>query len=654
MSITPSYSAWVYVGDRTKEAYSWQKPQSTVDWVQSNVRLNADTSPVTGMLNLKYSPHLIEMFNDYDKRQVWKQIGEFSTQCGKTLFLQCCMASKLDRKPTKLQWAIPNESGVSDYILDKIDPFIRGIDSLNAKVEDYTKKEKQRTKRTRIKVAGGDTVFTGTSASSKRSKTVKELYMDEADLFGDGSMIELEGRTKSYEKYGRKVLATSSKSKKNGEISKAGASCEAEKEWRTVCNKCGHHWLAGSEHFKFMTKDEYLKTLDNKNTFEQVRYKFIALKDVYLECPSCSHKIHSRDKDKNILDGNYKFVITKGDTAAKSIHYRGNALAMFFTSFETIAGLLIDAEATGTFDDMAQIYLDYFNEIYEPETETVDKNDILLLSNNLDSMQLPENTYKLYLTIDTQKTGFWFKVTAFEYGFIANTIHHGFVETFDELELLMGYRFKKPNGDIHLVNKTLIDRMGIKERTIEVDAWIEDMIVNHGMEGMLYPSMGIQRDASGRQWYKTTLTKDVTTGERRTTPVEAVKLNNTLLKNELQNLIDRSIKKVKGEDGYQDAHSRLYYINQQIVDDANSRDGSISVDYERQMTSEQYVYKINSKTSKVADEKTWEKVHNSIDNHLWDCSVAAIACALMDNVILAQKPKDNAFETELGILGLDI
>ena len=176
------YNPLVYVGDRLKSAYKWDKPLTTVQWTEKNVRLNADTSPIVGMLNLKYSPHLIEMFNDYDTFGKWKFIGEFSTQCGKTLFLQCCMASKLDKKPTKLQWAIPNESAVSDYIVDKIDPFIRGVKSLFTKVEDYAQKEKARVKRTRIKVAGGDAIFTGTSASSKRSKTVKELYMDEADF----------------------------------------------------------------------------------------------------------------------------------------------------------------------------------------------------------------------------------------------------------------------------------------------------------------------------------------------------------------------------------------------------------------------------------------------------------------------------------------
>jgi len=646
-----SHKPLTYIGDRTIDAYVWQVPLTTVEWSERNVRLNADTSPIVGMLNLKYSPHLIEMFNDYDTYGKWKFIGEFSTQCGKTLYLQCCMASKLDRKPTKLQWAIPNENAVADYIVDKIDPFIKGVASLSLKVEDHQQKEKARIKRTRIKVAGGDCVFTGTSASSKRSKTVKELFMDEADLFEDGAMIELEGRTKSYEMFGRKVLATSSKKHPKGEIHKAGESCETHKEWHTTCNKCGHHWLAGSKDLKWETIKDYMKRLSlTEATFRHSDYKLSAIKDVYVECPDCKYHLTTQNKNQNIINGAYKFYITRGTQEGKSVKYKGNALAMYFTTFETIAALTIDAEAEGTLDDMKQIYLDYFNEIYEQNTETVDKNDILLLSNKLSAMEIPEDTYKLYLTIDTQKTGFWFKVTAFEYGMRMHTIHHGFVETFDELELLMGYRFKDKHDKIYIVDKTLIDRMGIKERTVEVDAWIEDMIVNNGMEGMLYPSMGIQGDASGRLWYYSTLTKDITTGERRKTPVEAVKLNNTLLKNELQNYIDRGVKKAKKEEGYETAHARLFFINEDIVRNAENREQSISVDYERQMTSENFVFYTNPKTGKTDIVETWQKRHNTIDNHLWDCSVAAMACSLMDNVSLAQKPEENDFEDAMKML----
>ena len=562
------------------------------------------------------------------------------------------MASKLDRKPTKLQWAIPNESAVGDYIQDKIDPFIKGIETLNAKVEDYMQKEKARLKRTRIKVAGGDVIFTGTSASSKRSKTVKELYMDEADLFSDGDMIELEGRTKSYEMFGRKVLATSSKKYPKGEIHKAGESCETHKEWHTVCNKCGHHWLAGSKDLKWLSISEYKEKfdIDEENFFHAV-YKAKALEDVYVECPMCKYKLTTAVKNRNIITKKYKFFYTRGDSSGKTIKYKGNALAMYFTSFETIASLIIDAEATGTFDDMSQIYLDYFNEIYETDTETVDKNDILLLGNHLEEKVVPDDTYMLFLGIDTQKDHFWYTISAFRYGSIMSVVDKGKVETFQELELLMGYRFKKENGDLAMVDYTTIDRMGILERTIEVDAWVTTMVVEEGLEGRLFPTIGVQQDASGRLVYETTLVKDMGTKQRLKTPLTALKINNTLVKNELQSWIDRSIKKAKGEEGYEAAEARLFEVNKTIVDDAEARDVSLSTDFERQITAEEYIYKVHKNTGKVDTKKSWVNTKQT-DNHYWDCLVQNMAMAIKFNVSLAQKPEDSDFEEALSILNL--
>jgi hypothetical protein len=455
--------------------------------------------------------------------------------------------------------------------------------------------------------------------------------------------------TKSYSKFFRKILLVSTMESPNDEINTQYESCDIHKQFEIQCTYCGEFFYPESKDLKYLSIEQYKKPVETK--LEQATYKNKALSSVRLECPSCSGHMTSEDRDRQLLNDNHRWKITKGDEKGLSIGYKANALAMFFTPLEDIVELLIDAKFSpieGVILD--KIYRGYFNEFYETDTEEVDKNDILLLSNKLEQKVIPKDTYKLYLTIDTQKTGFWFKITAVEYGVILNTVYHGFVETFDELELLMGYRFKDEDNNVYIVDKTMIDRMGIPERTAEVDAWIEHLIVKEGMEGKIYPTMGVQNDASGRLWYYTTLTKDVTTGDRKKTPIEAVKLNNTLLKNELQSYIDRSIKKVKGEDGYENAKNRLFYINETIVQDAESRDRSLSTDYERQMTSEHYIYAVHPKTGTVATKKTWEKLNNSIDNHLWDNSVQAVACALMDNVSLAQKPADDDFDNALNMI----
>jgi hypothetical protein len=529
------------------------------------------------------------------------------------------------------------------------------VKSLNSKIEEYKQTEKVRLKSSRIEVAGGDCVFTGSSAASRRSKTVLEIYMDEAALFQAGSVIELEGRTKASEKFGRKVFAMSSRREKGDEIDKAHKACETFYEWHTFCPHCNHNWLAGSKHLKWPTRNDYAKEhgIADPETVDYAAYKGYALRDVYLKCPECGYKMRSAEKDERILSGKYQWVHVAGPKDGRTVGVKGNALAMYFTSFETIAELVINAENDGTFDDMAQIFLDYFDEIYEPEIKEANKSEILTLGNGLAEKIVPEDTYRLYLTIDTQKDGFWFQITAAEYGYRLNTVLHGFVESFEELELLIGYKFKTPSGKTRAVDKVMIDRMGIKERTAEVDAWVEYLVVQQGLEGMVYPTIGIDADPSGRLWFKTTLVKDVTTQEARKTPIEAVKLNNLLLKNELQGLVARSIKRARGEEGFKDSKTRMFFVNETIVDTGNDPEHvSVSTDYERQMTSEIYGFHINQKTGKLRTTQTWDKRTKNADNHLWDCSVQAVACALMDSITLAQKPTQTQFMDALVAMGL--
>ena len=640
-----------FSGVRLKKIYKWSPFKPTAEWVEENVKLDSASSPISGNMRLRYTPHVIEVFEDRDRPDVYKQVLMWSSQTAKTVTLFNMVAKELDTDPTPCQLMIPTSTAIPRYLDKKLNPFLNGIKSLKTKTMDYTSTEKLRNRGSEIRVAGGGLSVTGSSRGDRKSLSIKYFYADEIAEFEAGAVSEAIERTKSYSKFFRKILLVSTMESPNDEINTQFEACDTHKQFEIVCTHCNDFFYPKPDHLQYLSITDY--KLPTETVLEQATYKSKAMSNVYLQCPNCNGHITSDMRDRGLLNKEYRWNITKGDIKGTSIGYKANALAMFFTPLEDIAELLIDAEFSPIKETLLdKIYRGYFNDFYKTDGVEVSKNDILLLSNTLAEKEIPVDTYKLYLTIDTQKTGFWFKVTAFEYGMRMHTIYHGFVETFDELELLMGYKFRDKDGRVFVVDKTLIDRMGIRERTIEVDAWIEDMIVNHGMEGMLYPSIGVQNDASGRLWFYTQLTKDITSGERRKTPTQAVKLNNTLLKNELQNFIDRSIKKAKQEEGYETAHARLFFINDDIVINAQNRDRSISTDYERQMTSEHYIYYVNPKTGKPDTTQSWQKRHNTIDNHLFDCSVAALACALMDNVSLAQKPEKNDFEDALALLGI--
>ena len=646
------YKTLKFIGKRMRTTYKWISKQRTVDWAEENIVFNGDTSPITGALDLSRSPHIIEMLDDFDKTRVWKQIGNYSTQTGKTLWLFIAVGKTLDADPCKIQFAIPNEDAVSNYIEDKAEPFMRGVKSLTEKMEVHADNEKGlRKKKTRIRVPNGDCTFTGSSASSKRSRTVRVMAVDEMDLMVDGSFIELEGRTKAFEKFDRKVLGASSQKRENGEIGKAYKTCETKKEWQTRCKQCNHTWYAGSKHFKWITRKQYAESLEiEPEDIVETNYKTEALKDVHLLCPHCDHHISSEEKDNMILDGQYLFKIVEGDENGRTIGYKGNALAMFLTTFETIAGLVIDAESSEYIEDIQQVYLDYFNEIYKAEHQTTDENDILLLSNGLDERILHEDTAIVLMGIDTQKDHFWYEIRAYRYGIISDTILHGRVETFDDLEKIMGMNFECKDGSTRGIDKVGIDRRGIKSRTAEVDAWVTDLVVSQGMEDFIYLTEG-ERTASTKPIRMKTVVDDIITKKKKKYPLKAIALNNTVLKNELSASINRGIKKANAlteEDEGSEYFGHLFYINEDIVKEAEAiLDGGdkwVSTNYWKQYTAESYIYVVN-KQGKLAKEKSWENTRQT-DNHYWDCGVICVALAHLMHISTMKK------EEEIDIDGL--
>ncbi|MCK5343180.1 MAG: phage terminase large subunit family protein, partial [Candidatus Heimdallarchaeota archaeon] len=318
-----------------------------------------------------------------------------------------------------------------------------------------------------------------------------------------------------------------------------------------------------------------------------------------------------------------------------------NALGMYFTSLETMADEVIQAEQTGNYETLAQVYLDYFNEYYDLQTETVEKNEILTLSNGLKSKTLPKDTYRVYMGIDTQKDHFWYVIDSYSYGNISNTVMHGRVETTGELEIIMGLQFDTEDGRKMGIDRVGVDRLG--NRTTEVDAWVEHLIVNEGLEDFIYLTMGFSGSSSIKPFEEFTLIKDLTTNERRAKPLKGFKLNNKLLKNSLNSRITRTIKKVKGDDeDAQDFETKLFYINQDIVDIAEATEKSITTDYENQMTSEEYIRK-RQKNGTYAKEESWEKkAKGGKHNHIWDCHVTCEGFSVMDNISSVKKPSNDS------------
>jgi len=615
-------------GKRLSSSFMWEEFTPTDVWVENNIYLNSDVSPITGYMQLKYTPHLREMMNDFDKSHIWKFTAMFSSQCGKTTAMFGLIAKALDTDPTNMQLSIPADNGVPDYIIGKFDPFFRGIKSLQRKFEQFKETEKKRSVTTRKRVAGGTLFITGTGEKERRSRTVKYLFLDEVSLFPVGSVTELIGRTKAYEKFFRKVFLVSTLKEENDEIAKAYKDSKCKKEWEIQCPHCKEFFYPTSKHFYYYSEDEHSKTLGGKE-FDLMDYRKKALSiEPYLICPHCESHIYSTDKDKQILDGNCRFNVVEGSEKDTTVGYKANALAMYSTNFSTIAELLINAD---NFEQKAIVYIDYFNEIYEENNKSRDKNDILLLGNGLRKWEVPADTVKLYLTVDTQKDHFYYQITAYQYGFIGNTVAHGRIETTHDIKTLLYTNLKDSSGREYKIDRCLIDRRGLSERTTVVDEFVIEVLNETGEQDIIWAYEGVA-EIAGNILFKMKRYKKSLDGEDYEFKIMSV--SNIMAKNELNSMITRTIDKVN--DNTKDYTRRLFYINQDIIDDESGVE-TTKHSYIRHMTSEELVYKVTK--GKRATKKSWEKINTSVRNDYWDCSVMSVALAEADLVANIQKPK---------------
>lgn len=633
-----------YVGRRLPKLHKWDKDVATVEWCENNVYMHSDSSPLTGMIRFDDTPHIEEVLNDSDRPEVWKQLLNWSTQTGKTLSLQCAWAKSMSTDPTRMQWSIKNNNDIEDYLDEKILPFVRGVKLLQEKLVTLAEDRKKKTRAKSMNVYGGGTTFTGTTAAERRSKSVKYLFCDEIALYGKGHFLELEGRTKAYERHFRKIMAVSSRKYDGDEMDTNYATCETKKEWQTWCQECDTHFYAESKHFKFLTVAEYLRNEGlSEEEFNLQRYTRLAVQNVYVECPNCSHHISNSEKDQNIYDRKYKFVIVDGEDDGKTIGYKANALAVRITSFENIATLLINAEYEGDIDVLHQLYIDYFNEFYSRPVETVTADRMLLLSSGYPELTVPKGAIKGYMCVDTQKDHFWVSVHIFTYGRVNNMVYATRLETFGELEDL--WLICQNLGEGFMISKMGIDRRGFNEsgvnRTAEVDEFVQYMVSKYknGDENRIYATQG-HSILDGNVPLKVINSRDLS-NNRTKIDIKILKFSNIYLKNILNTAIVRGLAVCDDPElGYK---SNMFLINTDELKKCESDKTAKS--YISQMTSEVYDFAKHPKTGKVATEKSWYPIRKH--NHWWDTAVISEVFAQMDNLALALAPSDEGISDAL-------
>ncbi len=655
-------SAYTFDSDTIANAFTWKEELGTVEWCKENIYLAQDVTPYTGMISFEKTPWIEDILNDWDKPWIEEFNIMASTQVGKTTIEFCCIAKELDTDPCMMQLTVPTDDGVGDFVKTKFDPFFRGIKSLQKKINFRKDEEKTRLKGSLKEVPNGMLFILGNTEKNRRSKTVKNIFIDEAALFGKGHIKELIGRTKFFEKTGRKIFTVSSRKFPGDEIETQFVNSYCKKELQIECNGCKEYFYPTSELFSYMSTKEYKEKYDLDKIENMNNYKREAKETAVVIC-SCGHKTNSRDIEDLIRLKKVKLVVVEGDESDTIHGYKLNALATGLTKYSTMAEGLI--EAGDDEEVLITIHQDYFNETFTKKDKSVASSDVTLLANKYEEFVVPNDTVAMYLNIDTQKGYYWATILAFEYGMNSHLVWAGRVEDEHTIETLMDREFFYKDGSRYVqgIKRTGQDWQGYKEikdvindetgeitRETVVDMpqrvkeFAYKMAEKYGAD-----KDGIERFYATRgelflhndDMFRFTNSSVTVKNYKDVRKIKTLKLGTVALKSAFMSALMRNIAKQKaleGEEAYE-YEGRLHYINKTLADKLKNRDskGVFNQDYDRQVTAEVFTNPKDRK-GKPKDYKSWVNIRN--DNHYLDCNAIGYALATMDNIASLRKPAE--------------
>jgi len=678
---------FTFIGRRVKRIFEWQNFIRMRDWFESNVILNR--SARSGKFQSRYVPHADEIFEDIDRQEVTIVTLKSASQVIKTTIGMGFILKYIDTDPTDSMIMIPRASDLKIYSENKLKAFIEGVPIVKRKFLDFKSTEKVRDNSYIYRFAGG--VLNLLSSNNPKMISVKYALFDEVSEFSRGKVGEALERMKSYLMFGYKALLVSTQEHEDDEINFYFNSSEVKKQYFMYCKGCKGHFYPDERHIKYLSVVEYKAEVGIDEKYELKSYEIISdympyvAKRGYLECPHCNHHIEDTERKVSILTKKLKWfqvvpiskdeeggvveyeVAQKPKTTYSTVGFDVNTLCMYNVPLSESIGKLIKASVSKDKDiELDYFYRGYLNKIYKPnKADVLSKNDILLLSNGLERGVVPNDTWRLILTADNQKDHLFYKVIAIGYDNYEHTVQHGKLqgygdnEDFDALEELMFSDFYDENGEVRYIDNVGIDRRGYVsekdgiDRIADVDAFVLKMINRLKLQGVveyetfIFAMQGVANIA-GDKYYKFNKVKRQFQDEE--VELNILVHNNLLVKNRLNSLLTRSIDKAKAKDG-EDALNydrELYYINQDIVDDAIAKGKSTAEDYERMMTSEQFGFEVID--GRTAKQKSWFKRQGIKRNDYWDCSAMGVALAIMLGIEFAVRPVEDDAEEALKVL----
>ena len=486
--------------------------------------------------------------------------------------------------------AMPDDDALERAVEHKLLPGMRASRASRAKLGKKTREA--------IAFRDGSVLYLSSaqSASSRASVSVRDMFLDEEDLYRRFS-----GQADPVGEFRERVRSFSRKSKMFRTSKPIGG--EESSIWTALTRECqevrGHEAECPAGRTRQLMRFKQIKFLQGCRDPKRMKAEKLAR----YECEHCGYHWTDAIRDRAVRLGGWRpvrydeeaqgFVPCGPSHRPRIVGFHLPAMLSPFVSLSEVAAAFLTAKEDPS--KWKEFYNGYLAEPYRPVVIVTTEARILALREpTLPPRTVPRAAVGLTAGIDVQKRGFWFAVRAWAATLESWLVDYGYVLTWDDVHNLIftGYP-QEETGEVMPVWRAGIDTGGGKAeegkdwtRTEEVYQWVRSQGAGRAFATKGMSHEGIQRVRAS--------TLDKTPRGKPIPGGLALYLINTF------------------------AFKKLLFARMEPESQQPLRlHAEVGADYAEQLTAE--------KLTQVRGQEKWVQVRR--DNHLLDCEVIASACA---------------------------
>lgn len=417
--------------------------QLTVSQWAAKYRKLDESSSLPGTWNNSITPYLVEIMDCFNDPYIHFINFVKSTQVGGTEALINATGWIITKNPSPTMIVYPTDDLAKSISNDRLKPVYRKTPEIAERFYKTNSSE------TNLRFRNMNIYLrSGGSPGKLSSFSIKYLFFDEIDKMAGATKKEASPynlaveRTKNY-KFSKKIYTCSTPTYRENYVWKLHERADEQRYYYVPCPHCGEYILLEWEQIKFASDED--KKMTNAERASTAMYY----------CQECGAAIEDKEKPAMLRRGEWRDVKKTCIGKPQRVSFHINALYSFFVSWSDIVAEFLDTK-----DDPETLQNFVNSWLGEPWEDTKLKTTAdLVKDREAPEAQsvVPEWAEMITAGVDVQESSIYFDIVAWGAKMTSQSILHGQLLSFNELEAYMNAEYYSESGKPFIVNLCLVD-----------------------------------------------------------------------------------------------------------------------------------------------------------------------------------------------------